>query len=295
MLSICIPIYQYDVCRLVNELHSQCLASSVCFEIICIDDFSDLLIREKNQETKRLKNVKYIELNKNIGRSKIRNLFLNQSNYESLIFLDCDCSIPKNFILNYCKNIDKDVVYGGRKHHKNKPNDKNKYLRWKYGLEREDLTIKIRKKSPYLSFRSNNFMVKKTILSLIKFDESIKTYGHEDTLLALQLRNQNIKIYHIENEVTHEGLEDKKQFLKNTRLGIENLNNLYNSKKINAKEIRILKFYHLIKIMKLNFLLTVLSFLLMDLCLKKLNQNNPKIFWLDFYKLFYLNKIRKSV
>ena len=295
MLSICVPIYQYNVCKLVKELQSQCLAISISFEIICIDDFSSSEIRNKNQRIKSLEKVKYIELKENIGRSKIRNLFLNQSNYDALLFLDCDCSIPENFILKYRKNIDNNVVYGGRKHHKTKPKDKNISLRWKYGLKREDLTIKKRRKSPFLSFRSNNFLIKKSIFSLIKFDESIKTYGHEDTLLALQLREQNIRIFHIENEVIHEGLENNKQFLTNTKLGIENLNKLYSTGKIQPEEIKILKFYHIINKMKFNFLLNLFSSFLMDSCLKQLNQNNPKIFWLDFYKLFYLNKIRKGV
>ena len=294
MLSICIPIYQYDVCQLVKELQSQCFAISKTFEIICIDDFSDSVIRIKNQAIKSLNHVKYIELKENVGRSKIRNLLLKQSNYDNLIFLDCDCSIPENFIPKYFKHFDKNVVYGGRKHHINKPKDKKFSLRWKYGREREDLTIHTRKESPFLSFRSNNFMIKKTIFSLIKFDESIKTYGHEDTLLALQLKKENISIFHIENEVIHEGLENNKQFLKKTKLGIENLNNLYNSKKINPAEIKLLKLYVLISYLKFNFLLSLFSSLLMDLCLRKLNQKNPKIFWLDIYKLFYLHKLRSN-
>ena len=81
----------------------------------------------------------------------------------------------------------------------------------------------------------------------------------------------------------------------NTKLGIENLNKLYSTGKIQPEEIKILKFYHIINKMKFNFLLNLFSSFLMDSCLKQLNQNNPKIFWLDFYKLFYLNKIRKGV
>jgi len=295
LLSICIPIYQYDVSNLIKELQSQCIRNSIIFEIICIDDFSNSIIRTKNRVIKQFEHLKYIELNENIGRSKIRNLFIDLSNYDSLLFLDCDCSIKDNFIFNYCKNIDKKVIYGGRKHHENKPDDENIFLRWKYGKKREDLTIKKRKRSPYVSFRSNNFLIKKQILSLIKFDESIKTYGHEDTLLAFQLKEKKISIYHIENFVIHEGLENNKEFLINTRLGIENLNKLYDSKKIKTKGIKILKIYNLIDYLKFNFLLSLFSFFFMDLSLKKLNQNNPNIFWLDIYKLFYLHKIRKGV
>jgi glycosyltransferase involved in cell wall biosynthesis len=41
MLSILIPIYNYNAYPLVKELHSQCLEATIDFEIFCIDDASN--------------------------------------------------------------------------------------------------------------------------------------------------------------------------------------------------------------------------------------------------------------
>ena len=117
-----------------------------------------------------------------------------------MIFIDCDCSINQNgFISNYLENIDHEVVYGGRKHHDNRPKDKSKILRWKYGRKKEDLDLPTRKKNPYLSFRSNNFLIKKSILNKIRFNEQFLSYGHEDTQLAFDLKKGKVNIFHIEN------------------------------------------------------------------------------------------------
>ena len=41
MLSILIPIYNYNSYPLVQELHKQCLESDIDFEILCQDDASN--------------------------------------------------------------------------------------------------------------------------------------------------------------------------------------------------------------------------------------------------------------
>ncbi|MBM77466.1 MAG: glycosyl transferase [Crocinitomicaceae bacterium] len=296
MISVCIPIYQYDVYELIKEIYNQCIASSINFEIICIDDNSDSFYKTKNKRIEEFDYTSYIELNENIGRSKIRNLFLKKSNFSSLLFLDCDCSIPnKNFIIKYSENINKDIVYGGRKHHKKKPLDEKIVLRWEYGKNREDLSYNERINSPYLSFRSNNFLVKKKTLELYRFDESISTYGHEDTLFAFQLEKEKINIHHIDNHVIHEGLETNIDFLNKTKSAVKNLFILYLSGKIESEKIKLLKTYRFLKKIKLTFFMRAFSSFIIKICTKKLLHKNPKIFWLDIYKLFYLIKIKHDV
>tara|TARA_B100001287_G_scaffold172186_1_gene144970 strand:+ start:219 stop:1097 length:879 start_codon:yes stop_codon:yes gene_type:complete len=291
LLSICIPIYQYDIFDLVNELHLQCKTLNLKFEIICIDDNSDELYKLVNQKIKKIESVHYVELPKNIGRSKIRNLFIEKAKYSSLLFIDCDCSIPKKFIEKYLNNIEKDIVYGGRKHSDFKPDDEKLFLRWKYGICNEDLYIDTRKNNPYLSFRSNNFLIKKNIFSQIHFDESITDYGHEDTMLAVELKKNKIEIFHIENAVTHEGLETNTEFLNQVRISIDNLSSLYKKKKIKANEVKLLGAYQLLNNFRLTNILSYLSKFFVTLCYKKLLKKEPKMIWLDLYKLFYLIKI----
>jgi predicted glycosyltransferase involved in capsule biosynthesis len=193
LISICIPIHNYNAVKLINSIYRQAEKIKLPFEIIAIDDGSEDEFIKLNSSISNLKNVQFISLKKNIGRSKIRNLFLDKTNFESLLFIDCDCSISsENFLKNYQKKLNNDVVYGGRKHHPIPPKDENLKLRWLYGIKIEDQTLDYRINNPYHSFKSNNFLIKKNILSNNKFDETFTGYGHEDTLLSLELKKDNL-------------------------------------------------------------------------------------------------------
>ena len=95
MLSICIPVYNVVVIELVNELYHQSLTIKEKVEIIVIDDKSMDEIRLRNSSISTIST--YIELPQNIGRSRIRNHFLNYTNYDYLLFLDCDVIIKDLF------------------------------------------------------------------------------------------------------------------------------------------------------------------------------------------------------
>ena len=106
MLSILIPTYNYNVTRLVKEIHKQLLETKIKFEIICLDDGSKSHLNNKNKDINLLSNVNFSELDINIGRSAIRNLLAEKANYKWLLFLDADV-IPKskNFISDYISHI----------------------------------------------------------------------------------------------------------------------------------------------------------------------------------------------
>ena len=88
MLSVCIPVYNFNVTSLVEELSKQVRNLEVQVEIIIIDDCSLEAFRQVNE--KACSRETYIKLSENIGRSKIRNLFLEHAANEYLLFLDCD-------------------------------------------------------------------------------------------------------------------------------------------------------------------------------------------------------------
>ena len=49
MLSICIPVYNVDVTKLVSDLHTQIQEINETIEIVLIDDASDIEIKVKNR------------------------------------------------------------------------------------------------------------------------------------------------------------------------------------------------------------------------------------------------------
>lgn len=224
MISVCIPIYNYDIRPLVKELRRQGDSCSVPIEIVCIDDGSNSHFVKLNQEVESI--ATYKVLGENVGRAKVRNLFLQHTQGEWLLFLDNDCRIiSKNFIKNYAEQtlIDADVIVGGRLYFTN-CTDKNHRLRWLYGRNIESRhTAKERQEKPYRSFMTNNFLIRRDILDQIPFDERLSGYGHEDTLFGYRLKQERIKIKHIDNPVEDGDIEDNTEFLHKTQEAIKNL------------------------------------------------------------------------
>ncbi len=291
MLSILIPVFNYDVSDLVKELYEQSMAENIEFEIIIADDFSEIKY-EENKKLNDLSNIKYIELQENYGRSKIRNYLANIAKYENLIFLDCD-SIPVNrkFIHNYLDFTNHNVVCGGTQYSKQKPENQDFLLHWLYGSNREVISATNRNVKPNKSFKTNNFFIKKYIFNIIRFNEQIKGYGHEDTFFGFELKQNNIKIYHIENPVYHYGIENNNVFLSKTEKGIKNLFFLYNQfneQKEAFEDIKLLKYF--LKIKKFYFCgFFKLIYKLFDkLIIKNLKSKNPCLFLFDLYKLSFL-------
>ena len=223
MLSICIPIYNFDVTELVKSLDDEIKTQKLQVEIILIDDASHESFREIN---KALNVQNYVQLEQNIGRSAIRNKFLEFVHFDWLLFLDCDSKVEgKHFLskyLNTIQNNSASVFCGGRHYPKHCPS-KSQKLSWNYGKKRESKSALARSKSPNKSFMTNNFLIRKAVLAQIQFDERIKNYGHEDTLFGIMLEEKAIAIEHIENSILNGHIETNEVFLKKTHQALENL------------------------------------------------------------------------
>lgn len=288
MLSILIPVYNYNICTLVATLHRQALECEIPFEIICLDDRSQKFLIE-NQEISKLKNTGYSILKKNIGRSAIRNLLAQKAIYDNLLFLDAD-TIPvhENFILNYVAQINdsKKIVYGGIRYQDIQPS-RNEVLRWIYGTKREALTVSDRNKSPYISFLTLNFLIKKSIFSEVNFNESIPNLRHEDTLFSFELMQNQIAIVHFENPVYHLGLENSQTFLRKSEEAVVALKNLTDSNLISTEYVKLSYYF---QILKKYYLQPVVAFgfrITKPLFLKQLLGKNPSLLLFDLYRLGY--------
>ncbi len=301
MLSILIPVYNFNIVALVTELHRQATTAAIPFEIIVLDDCSSALLRDQNQDVAHLPGVRFVVLDKNIGRARIRNRLANMAVYDSLLFMDCDCEVPSEYYINnylpYCG--DKIVICGGNIYKEEPPEEPEYLLRWLYGMKREHVPEFIRNLNPYRSFMTNNFLIDKCICSQIQFDESIIQYGHEDTLFGLELKKRDIPIKHINNPLYHIGLEISSQFLHKTSEAIENLLTLLHDGKIrkdDIKDIRLLKAYRLIR--KFNLINIYLFFyaFISNQVMRNLLGSNPSIFAFDLYKLSLIShRIKKRM
>jgi hypothetical protein len=289
MLSILIPIYNYNAYPLVQELQKQCMDCGISFEIICIDDASEQF-KSTNNLIPLLNNCFLTELSQNIGRSKIRNLLATKANYDWLLFLDCD-TFPDNstYIQNYTNQLNesrKDAFFGGIIYSKVKP-DQKQLLRWVYGHKREAITLRERIKQPYKTALVSNFIIKKSVFNYILFDEKITSYGYEDFYFINSLKIQNIDIIAVNNPLFHLNLETSVLFLSKTKTALENLLSI--SKATSSTEIdsKIIKTYKTLCLLKMDLGVSILFQRLSLKLEKNLTSKKPSLILFDCYKIGY--------
>lgn len=299
MISICIPTYNYDVRPLVRELAEQAAQAEIEVEILIADDSSgNEELKTGNREISSMHGVHYLELEKNIGRSAIRNLLSQKSTFRLLLFLDCD-TFPerKDFVENYFRNsLSNGVVVGGLAY-RAALTDANCSLRWTYGHCRETISAEKRSLQPYRSFMTGNFMIAKSVFSKIQFNEKLKGYGHEDTYFGLALEQNKIEIKHIENRVYHDGLEPNGLFIEKTKQGIDNLLRIYLSDPANSLFIsknKLLKTFVRLHQLKVTSFGAMFFRIFEKRLLKNLTSKKPGIRTFDWYKLGYFCFISKQ-
>jgi len=295
LLSILIPTYNYNVFPLVLELHQQALKTGIDFEIIVFDDASpDEATVEINEKINGIPNCRYELLQKNIGRSAIRNLLAENAKYERLLFLDADTiPVTENFIAGYLPylNNQEKVVYGSIKYQPEQPRP-DKLLRWVYGTEREALPKEIRQKEPYLSLLTLNFAISKSIFQKVKFNEEIPNLRYEDTLFSYDLMKAGIKVEHIANEVYHLGLDTSEIFMRKSKEAVVGLKYLLDNQLLPHHYIKLTKAYWRLQKFGLLAVMAVFHRTFRKAFRKNLLSSKPSLFIFDLYRLGYLCSLK---
>lgn len=288
MLSILIPVYNYDVLPLVSELVKQCNSCGIIFEIICLDDASQRFILE-NQRINLFENASYSVLEKNIGRSAIRNLLAEKAIYENLLLLDADV-IPADsqFVSNYVTAIkeQKKLAFGGQLYKSEKP-AKELLLRWIYGKKRESPNLSERAKKASDFALVSNLLIKKEILIRFPFDQTLRKYGYEDLLFFTVLKSNGIYISHIENPIFHLNFEKSTVFLSITKSALENLAFLHSSLQISKHQSKVIAAFEFLKKLKLISLFHFIFRKSEPIIERNLLSEKPSLFLFDIYKLGY--------
>jgi len=288
MLTICIPVFNHDVRPLVYKLREQADKLGVSSEILLIDDCSVSLYRRLNRELEGQPGIRYIELPANIGRSAIRNRLAQEAAGPYLVFMDCDAqAVSSDYLHNYLNMCTPGIVcYGGKRDLPACP-DPRCHLRWLYGVVREDSPPERRRLKPYCSFRAFNFLIDKDIFSKVAFDESIKSYGHEDTMLGLMLEEQGIEVQHIDNPLLYSGYDTSEEFIRKTEEGVRNLVVLQQTKygERLTSAIRLLRAASRLRSLHIAALFALFFRLFRPLLLANLTSPHPSLFLFDLYKL----------
>jgi glycosyltransferase involved in cell wall biosynthesis len=284
MISVLIPVYNARVGDLVSALHRQLSAQKISFEIRCTDDASDADFQKLNAKAlAALPHVFYEELPRNIGRARIRHYMAARANYERLLLLDCDVEIVRsNFIECYLGHNKSDVVIGGLLYGK-KPKDAKFRLRWCYGTKREQLNVEQR--SLRRSFLASNLFIKKEIFVANNLKMLPLGYGHEDTLMGLQLRQSGIFVHHIDNPVLHRGLDANSVFLEKSENAIANLAQLWRDHYVGIEDVRLIAVFERLTRLQIWAMLKWLRLPIESICKKILLSNHSSLLAFDVWRL----------
>lgn len=284
-ISVCIPIYNFDVRELVNDLRKEIKNQSIDAEIILIDDASNENFRQINNELKN-QVEQFVLLEKNIGRSRIRNLFLNYTKGDFLLFLDCDVKIDdENFLANYLKEIKQnrgvEVLYGNFKIDL----AYSETLRNRYSVEKEIFSVK--RSSDFALLKTVNFIIKRDLLKKFPFNEVLLNYGYEDFVFAKTLEFAKVKFSAIQNPVIHFDDASNEEFLNKTKTAIDSLfllsQNLDNEMFI--KDIKVYSFAKKIVNLKMKAAFLLFYRFMEKRIRRNLLSKNPNLKYFDIYKL----------
>ncbi len=289
MLSVLIPVYNYNIVALVDELHEQLLDSDITFEIKCLDDDSSLEFIENNKSINKLSNVSYSISQQNNGREITRQLLAESAKYEYLLFLDADTMPCENsFIKNYLGQLNTDVkaLFGGISYNAKRPNVEF-LLRWTYGISKESIPASQRNKAPYRTITSPNFLIDKN--TFIHFNSKIKRkdYGF-DVYFASLLQTDKIAILHIDNAVEHLGIEKSEIYLTKSEFALRTYHFLLNEDKILGNDNGLLGLFIKLKRLKLNYVFSLIFKHFKNQFKTNLLGADPSITLFQFYRLSYL-------
>jgi glycosyltransferase involved in cell wall biosynthesis len=297
MLSILIPVYNYNAVNLVHQLHKQVTQAGIPFEILLLDDNSDNTCKRENLILGTLSHTTLFELPTKAGRSIARNYLAGQAQYDYFLFIDCDSEpIDDLFIkryIPYCQY--KDVVVCGGTAYKQQRPCCNTRLRWVYGMKCETKSANQRNKNSNAKFSTFNFLISKDLFLSIRFNELLKNYGHEDTLFGLELQKRNYAVIHIDNPLYHIGIDTNEVYLEKTRQGVENLKILleqYPNGDGLIKNIRLLKYYTLLEDTHMTSVFFFFFRTFKKMMLANFNSRYPNLTLFDLYKLGYLCSLK---
>jgi glycosyltransferase involved in cell wall biosynthesis len=290
-ISLLIPVLDYDIIALVHSMKNAMGKVPELCEILIGDDGSSAEYSEKYR-TLETENVRVVYSEKNIGRASIRNKLALEAKGDFFLFIDADVMIPGTadaYITKWLPFIEKSrVICGGTLYHESPPGDPDKLLRWMYGRHREQKSAAERNKHPHAGFSTFNVLIDRNVFSKIRFNEELKQYGHEDTLLGYQLKKAGVNILHIDNGLLHEGLETNRDFLIKTRLGIENLSKLYDKvtdKGSFSETVLLLKIYDKLKYFGMTRVLAAVFIKYRDRMERRLDSGKISLLLFGFYKM----------
>ena len=281
MLSILIPVHNYNCTTLVHTLHQQCEASGMVYEILLGNDASTLFLDELHTLS-TLSNIRMVTAKENIGRSKIRNLLADKAAYNTLLFIDCDADASGNpaYIRQYLPYMGKPCcVVGGTQTHPSLDTPET-HLNYTYDLLRET------QNSLKGHFTTFQFLIDKALFNKVRFDETISSYGFEDSFFGYEI-GQYTPILYVQNPLVHTGMRSNQAYLAKIDELCTTLVQLYHSDKQATllKVSKLARYLHTLYRLRLHGLVARWFKANKNRIVQNLCSPTPNLRNLDLYKL----------
>lgn len=291
MLSILIPVYNFDYRSLVKDLLQQTRLLSEAWEIVVADDASTQHeLTELNAEMAQWEGVRFLPQKQNRGRAAIRNYLAQQARGTWLLLMDCDGRVVSaDFLRQYLEATENaDVVYGGICHPQALPSEECK-LRYLYEKRAESrFSVSHRQQHPFKAFRTFCFMIRRDWLLRCPFDETFTDYGYEDVLFGAALDKQGARIRHIDNPLENIDIETNPVFVAKTE---EALRTLHKHQSTLLPHVRLLQTVHRLRSCHMLWAVRLASCLFARPLRHNLCGKHPIVSLFNFYKLIYFTKI----
>lgn len=290
MLSVLIPIYNCDVRALVHDLHQQARNLPIDWEIRLLDDGSQPRFHALHQPLAALPGVHYQALPQNVGRARIRNLLAEAAQYPYLLFMDGDSGVlSDDYLSHYAARLAPgQLICGGRVYAPAPPTDAT-YLHWYYGTHRECQPATVRNRRPHFGFQTNNFVLPKAVWEAFPFDEALRQYGHEDTLMGVLLERAGVPILHIDNPLRHLELQDANTWWDKQEWAMKNLFHLYQTQGVTTRAVDLWERLHRWGVMRLVY--PSLRAFMPQWKTHLQHERPPSLFYLDAWKLLRLEEL----
>lgn len=283
-VSVLIPVYNYGIFSLVQELRAQCARAALTYEIICLDDASEELFRVQNRAVSWLEHVVYEELPRNISRAAVRNALAQRARFAYLLFLDNDSEIMSSaFVQNYTRAARPAHVLVGGTVYAEQPPVTAYRLHWRVGRHREQKPAASRNHQPY-RLQLNNFFISRNLFRQLPVPETVTTYGHEDSQWGKRLERAQVTVKHLDNPVRHAGLEPTLIYLTKTEQAVRNLHQLYFAEQVGLGT-PLINWYLRLSRYQLKYPVYFLLKIIKPLLRQNLRGARPALFCFDLYKL----------
>lgn len=210
--------------RLLSRLIEQILPRNENIKLKFWDDGSDEKYQPLLHEMVQKYDFPFInwELRQtNVGRAAMRQKILDHDSKGWMLSIDSDMVPNSDFINQMISSLhSRKIIYTGIHYYQHDVPADHLLLHWNYGRRRE---VPAQYKAPYVHFSTGIFALHSVLAKTLKFDSSIRSYGHEDTLFGLLIQEKGFSVQRTGMKAVHGGLSSNEDFIKKQLTAVRNL------------------------------------------------------------------------